>query len=241
MIADAEKRRASASSSPETQRFGSLRSYQLGSWLNRLRTVGVRVQGIAGSVRDPYCREGKLLLALEQDRQESVRLSMRTLSGQRETASKGLRAGGKIPYGYARRRRRLDGTTELVAGSDERRRDKAEVVELVAGDASEVEVIRSIFSCARNGDGYATIAVRLNERGIPSPDAPRRTVAHRAGRWTYGDRVRALLLNPRTSAIAIWELCVRCRSSIASRKTRSEVDEFEATRSEERSRGTGSS
>jgi len=54
MIADAERHRDfSVIVVHELSRFGRFDAYQLGSWLNQLRATGMRVQGIAGSVRDP--------------------------------------------------------------------------------------------------------------------------------------------------------------------------------------------
>jgi hypothetical protein len=132
-------------------------------------------QAIEGVVKDPYSVQGKLMLALEQDRQESVKLSMRTLSGQRETASKGKRAGGKVPFGYARRRRRADGSIEMVGRVGRAKRDKAETIELVLGDPVEVDAVQSMFQWARDGLGYRTIAEKLDARGFvpgrhPHPD-----------------------------------------------------------------------
>jgi DNA invertase Pin-like site-specific DNA recombinase len=231
MIADAERRRdVSVILVHELSRFGRFDAYQLGSWLNRLRAAGVRVQGIAGSVRDPYSREGKLLLALEQDRQESVRLSLRTLSGQRETASKGLRAGGKVPYGFARRLRRPDGSVEVLGRFGRAKRDKGELVELVAGDPEEVEIVRSIFSWSIAGDGLATIAGRLNARGVASPDAPRGpTVATKRGAWTAAT-VRAILRNPAYVGDAVWNVRSMPKFHRLEGDTIREIDEFETSR-----------
>jgi site-specific DNA recombinase len=228
MIADAERARGfSVILVHELSRFGRFDAHLLGSWLNRLRVAGVRVQGIAGSVRDPYSREGKLLLALEQDRQESVRLSMRTLSGQRETAIKGLRAGGKVPYGFARQLRRPDGTVQAFGRFGRAKRDKAEIVELVLGDPSEVEIVRSIFSWALEGLGYRSIAARLNERGIPSPDGPRgETIATKRGAWT-STTIRAMLRNPAYAGDAVWNVRSMPKFHRLEGDVIREVDEFE--------------
>ena len=121
----------------EISRFGRFDSHQSGSWLHRLKAARVRVQAIEGVVKDPYSVQGKLMLALEQDRQESVKLSMRTLSGQRETATKGFRAGGKVPYGYTRKRQRADGSVEIVGRVGRAKRDRSELIELVPADPIE--------------------------------------------------------------------------------------------------------
>src|SRR5688572_3321076 len=207
MVADAERLRDfDVILVHEISRFGRFDAFQSGSWLHRLKAARVRVQALEGSVKDPYSVQGKLLLALEQDRQESVKLSMRTLSGQRETASKGLRAGGKVPYGYARSRRRVDGTTEILGRVGRAKRDKSEVIELVPGDPIEVEAVQSIFRWTLDGCGYRTIAQRLNDRGMPSPDvARRRTIATTPGRWV-STTIRALLLNPVYTGDAIWNV-----------------------------------
>ena len=231
MIADAERHRDfSVIVVHELSRFGRFDAYQLGSWLNRLRATGVRVQGIAGSVRDPYSREGKLLLALEQDRQESVRLSLRTLSGQRETASKGLRAGGKVPFGFARRLRRPDGSVEVLGRFGRAKRDKGELVELVAGDPAEVENVRSIFSWALAGEGLATIAGRLNALRIASPDSPRGpTIATKRGAWTAAT-IRAILRNPAYVGDAIWNVRSMPKFHRLEGDSIREIDEFETKR-----------
>ena len=191
----------------ELSRFGRFGSHQLGWWFHRLAQARVRVHAIAGAVKDPYSREGKLLLSLEQDREESVKLSIRTLSGQRETAEKGRRAGGKVPYGFARRLRRADGSIEILGRSGRAKRDKSETVDLVLGDDAELAVVRDLFARSAAGDSYRTIACRLNELGVPSPDAHRMTTSragHR-GRWTQST-VRSILLNAAYVGDAIWNV-----------------------------------
>jgi DNA invertase Pin-like site-specific DNA recombinase len=207
LIRDAEvKRDFTVVVVAEWSRFARLGIYKTGELIERLRKAGVRVQAIAGSVTDPDSRIGKLLLALEQDREESVKLSMRTLSGQRETALKGLRAGGKVPFGYARRVHRADGKVETIGRIGRGKRDKREVLELVAGEAIEVEAVRSMFAWARDGLGYRSIAGRLNDRGISSPDGAReKTIATVTGRWT-ATTVRAILTNRAYAGDAVWNV-----------------------------------
>ncbi len=215
----------------ELSRFGRFDSFQLGSWLHRFRNARVRIQAIAGPVKDPYSREGKLLLGLEQDREESVKLSLRTLSGQRETAEKGRRAGGKVPYGFARRVRRADGTIEILGRAGRAKRDKSEVVELVLGDDLEVAVVRDIFRWSAAGDGFRTIVQRLNDRGAPSPDAHRVSTsrANRRGRWTTST-VRSMLLNPAYVGDAIWNVRSMPRFHRLEAGELREIDPFEEGR-----------
>jgi hypothetical protein len=86
------------------------------------------------------------------------------------------------------------------------KRDKSEIIELVPGDAVEVDAVQTMFRMTREGSGYRTIAQYLNDRGVPSPDATRqRTVATVRGRWT-SSTVRALLLNPAYAGDAIWNV-----------------------------------
>ena len=231
MVAAAERREFDLILVHEISRFGRFDAFQSGSWLHRLKAARVRVQAIEGAVRDPYSVQGKLLLALEQDRQESVKLSMRTLSGQRETASKGFRAGGKVPFGYARRRRRLtDGSVEIVPRVGRAKRDKSEIIELVPGDPVEVDAVQTMFKMARDGAGYRTIAQYLNDRGIPSPDATRqRTVATVRGRWT-STTVRALLMNPAYAGDAIWNVRSMPKFHRLERDRIVEIDDFEESR-----------
>src|SRR5262249_45058934 len=122
------------------------------------------------------------------------------------TATKGFRAGGKVPFGYARRRRRADGSHEIVPRVGRAKRDKSEVIELVAGDPVEVEAVQTMFRMARAGSGYRAIAKYLNDRGIASPDTTRdKTIAAVPGRLT-ASTVRALLLNPVGWGDAIWNV-----------------------------------
>jgi len=170
MVAAAERREFDLILVHEISRFGRFDAFQSGSWLHRLKAARVRVQAIEGTVRDPYSVQGKLMLALEQDRGESVKLSMRTLSGQRETALRGLRAGGKVPYGFSRRRTRGDGSVRDEGRVGRAKLDKADKIELVPGDPAEIETVRTMFRLARDGTGYRSIAAYLNDRGVPSPD-----------------------------------------------------------------------
>jgi DNA invertase Pin-like site-specific DNA recombinase len=206
MIADAERREFDLIVCHELSRFGRFDAFQSGSWLHRLKAARVRVQAIEGTIRDPYSIQGKLLLALEQDRQESVKLSMRTLSGQRETATKGFRAGGKVPYGYSRLRRKANGSVEDAGRVGRAKRDKSEVIELVLGPPEEVEAVRTAYRMAREGAGYRSIATYLNDHGIASPDVERaKTIATVPGRWC-ATTIRAMLMNPAYCGDAIWNV-----------------------------------
>jgi DNA invertase Pin-like site-specific DNA recombinase len=230
LIADAERREFDLILVHEISRFGRFDAFQSGSWLHRLKAARVRVQAIEGAVRDPYSVQGKLLLALEQDRGESVKLSMRTLSGQRETASRGLRAGGKVPYGFARIRRKLGGVTELLGRVGRAKRDKSEIIELVPGDLAEIEAVKLMFTWARQGVGFRSIAMQLADRGIPSPDAGRdRTIARVPGRWT-ASAVRGILLNPAYVGDAIWNVRSSPRFHRLERDQIVPLDEFEMNR-----------
>ena len=58
LIADAEQKRDfNVVFVYEWSRFARLGVYETGIWINRLRKAGVRIEAIAGSVRDPYSRE----------------------------------------------------------------------------------------------------------------------------------------------------------------------------------------
>ena len=204
MVAAAERREFELILVHEISRFGRFDAFQAGSWLHRLKAARVRVQAIEGTVKDPYSIQGRLMLALEQDLGESVKLSMRTLSGQHETAAKGLRAGGRCPFGYSRLRRRADGKVEDVGRVGIAKRDRSEVVTLVPGEKAEVEAVQTMYRMARDGVGYRTIAQWMNDRGMPSPDFHRRrTMVAVPGRWN-GSTVRALLLNQAYAGDLVW-------------------------------------
>ena len=205
MIADAKNRQFDVIIVHEISRFGRFDSHRSGKWLDLLRECRVRIEAVAGRVRDPYSMIGKVVLALEQDREESFKLSFRTLTGQRMNAVNGLRAGGRCPYAYARLRTRLDGKTEVIGRMDGiAKRNKTEVVKLIPGDPTEVSTVRLIFKMAAEGAGYGAIARHLNASGIPSADAHRRRAGVRVpGRWVSGS-VRAILISPVYIGTALW-------------------------------------
>ena len=204
MIAAAERRQFDVIVVYELSRFGRFETFQSAGWMLRLKRARVRIEAIAGRVKDPYSLEGRIIAALEQDREEVFKLSFRTLSGQREVAEKGLRAGGRCPFGYTRIRHRADGKVEDAGRAGTAKRDKREKIELAPGDPIEVECVQEIFRMAHEGVGYRSIAQRMADRGIPSPDAIRgRKVASIPGAWT-ATTVRAILLNRAYVGDAIW-------------------------------------
>ncbi|MBL4847187.1 MAG: recombinase family protein [Planctomycetes bacterium] len=116
-------------------------------------------------------------------------LAGKTLRGQRRRAEAGeLRAGGPCPYGYARRVTWPGAEpTTLPRGQKTGILAHAEGVELVPGDAAEVEIVRELFERYATGEvSYQALADSLNARALPSPNE---------AQWGASS-VRVILSNP---------------------------------------------
>ncbi len=159
-----------------------------------------------------------ILEALEfgQAGEESIRKSRDVLRGQRESASRGSIANGRIPYGYdalhtlegkpVRRVRYLgDNSKQLLSldgqnilnrfGSDQRvgKLDNENLI-LVLGDSEKVAVVRRIFREYNSALSARSIAFGLNEDKIPAP---------RGGVWGRTTVLR-VLENPAYKGTLAW-------------------------------------
>jgi len=103
---------------------------------------------------------------------ESEKIAERTRRGKRAAAVAG-RPAGKVPYGYRREYVRVEGKARLEIRQVEH--------------PEEAAVVREIAGAVCAGESNASIARRLNERGVPSPAG---------GRWT-GGHLAVLVTNPR--------------------------------------------
>lgn len=123
-------------------------------------------------------------------------LSNRVLESKRMLALQGYSAGGRAPYGFGRFLKSLSGELTLLPDGRRVRQEGHHVVHLPV-DQDKIAIWISVLDMKEQGLGHKRIANRLNELGIPSPDAGRtRTdgnVKHLvSGKW-----------NPRTIA----EMC----------------------------------
>lgn len=113
----------------------------------------------------------------------------RVLAVQQHLAKQGFRTGGRAPYGFSRV---LVGPTgEIVEKLADRRhvRQPGHHVEIRVDDPQKIEIWISILELKLDGWGCKRIARRLNDLGIPSPDAGRsrrdQGVAHVvSGKWS---------------------------------------------------------
>ena len=114
------------------------------------------------SLRSSVMKSVKRAMASEFSRQ----LSVRVFSAKSRAVQRGFWVGGQAPFGL---RRALvspdrDGYHILELGQWKSRSCDHEI--LVPGPASEVEVVRKIFSMASRGINPVDIARKLNQRGI---------------------------------------------------------------------------
>lgn len=100
-----------------------------------------------------------LLALFAQFERESIR--ERTLSGKRKRAEQGRNAGQKYPYGYKRAEAPFSGYAIDSRDAE---------TQLFTGPAA---IVRRIYQEYLMGAGSNTIALRLNQDRIPSPDGKR--------------------------------------------------------------------
>jgi Recombinase/Homing endonuclease associated repeat len=125
----------------------------------------------------------------------SRELSVKVFAGKSRSIELGFRQGG--PPGYGVRRLLIDqsGIAKFTLEAGERKSIATDRVILVPGPASEVEIVRWIFSTFVNDSKReAEIAAILNERGVP-------TYYHRA--W-YPRAVRQILRDEKYIGNNVW-------------------------------------
>jgi DNA invertase Pin-like site-specific DNA recombinase len=125
----------------------------------------------------------------------SRELSAKVLRAKVSLAAKGFRPGGMAGYGYRRALVRADGSPTMVLGLGEHKFIKQDHVVLVAGPDDEVQTVRWIFEqVADLNRRPCDIARDLNERGVAGPE----------GRPWVGQRVQAILTNPKYTGELIY-------------------------------------
>ena len=161
--------------------------------------VDLWVPEVGGRV-DPDSDAHDLMMSLYggMSKSERNRVKIRVRDSMAsQTLHQGRFLGGRPPYGY-----RL-----VVAGPHPNPRKASEGAQLhvLEPDPDTAPVVLMIYQQYANGDGYATIAHRLNDSGIPSPSAhDRGRNPHRTGAEWQGSAVRAILLNPRYGGYQVW-------------------------------------
>ena len=130
----------------------------------------------------------------------SPRLGDRIVFVQLAMAARGLSTGGRAPYGYGRALVGPDDTFVQWLEDGETIRRAGHHVRFLPRDEFKLDVWYMILEWRAGGMSYKKIALRLNDMGIPSPDAGRvrrdHGSAHRVtGKW-HQNTVRDLCLNP---------------------------------------------
>jgi len=201
----------------DIKRFGRVDNDEAGYYRHLLRKRGVEVvytsEGFTGHDTDEIVRTVKQL----QARQESKDLSKVTLRGQLSSINAGSYLGGVAPFGYDYLYLDSRGTPihivrfnekgeklllhpetgdlmRLVPQGEHLTGSKEDRIKLVPSSPDRVAIIQRIFEDYLRGDGYRTIAKRLNTEGIPSPRA-RAWDAKYDGRWGIST-IRNILMNP---------------------------------------------
>ena len=130
----------------------------------------------------------------------SPRLGDRIVFVQKSMAARGLSTGGRAPYGFGRAR--VGPNDEFVEwlNDGESVRSAGHHVRFLPRDQEKIAVWCMILEWRASGESCKRIASRLNEMGIPSPDAGRTRRDHGSkyhvpGKW-HPNTVRDLCSNP---------------------------------------------
>ena len=144
MIADAAKQQFRVVLVWKTDRFARNR-YDSAHYKAKLKKYGIQVVSVKESISDSP--EGIIMEGLLESMAEyySANLSQNVKRGLRETYSKGLFAGGYVPYGY-----------KLIQGK-------------LYPDEMTAPIVRYIFNEYAAGVGRAKILETLREQGVKSP------------------------------------------------------------------------
>ena len=130
----------------------------------------------------------------------SPRLGDRIVFVQRSMARKGFSTGGQAPYGFARALIDPSDTFVQWLADGENIRREGHHIRILPRDTDKIQIWLMMLQWKEAGDGYKKIANKLNELGIPSPNAGRYRRDHDSryrvpGKW-HPNTVRDLCTNP---------------------------------------------
>jgi hypothetical protein len=127
---------------------------------------------------DNVMRDFELLLGYYQGGQELRKHADRVLGFQKLLAEGGFWTGGNAPYGFVRVLVDSSGNAieELPRGKTVKQSGCH--VRVVPKDAERIATWLQILALKMRGWGFKRVAQRLNELGIPSPDAGRTRKDH---------------------------------------------------------------
>ena len=140
------------------------------------------------------------LIEYQEHGRFSPRLGDRIVFVQKSMAAKGWSTGGRAPYGFGRAL--VDGNDTFVRWLDdgEKVRREGHHVRFLPRDEEKIRMWCMILEWREAGDSVKRIAAKLNQLGIPSPDAGRKRRDHGGrhtvpGKW-HPNTVYALCTNP---------------------------------------------
>jgi len=133
------------------------------------------------------------------------RLAERVITAQLQLATRGYRTGGNAPYGFVRVLVDSQGNVIEELRPRRRVREPGCHVQIRPKDPEKIAIWLFILELAKSGWGAKRITNKLNEMGVPSPDAGKvrhdHGVAHRiSGKWN-SRTVLELLRNPAIIAV----------------------------------------
>lgn len=177
--------------------------------LKELQDLGVQV---VGHGLDTRREESKILLAVSGVMAEAYRdeIARRTRRGLEWRAVAGQPTGGKA-YGYIAARDSASGNIEI--------------------NPDQAAVVCRIFEMYAEGDSPRTIAVTLNDEGVPSPGSEWNRTSRRKSGWLasaiHGDvsRGTGILNNRRYIGIVTWGRAHSRRGAADSSKRRMRMNE----------------
>ena len=172
------------------------------------KSAGVKVVYCAESFADDNSVASSLLKSLRRTMAgEYLReLSTRVFAGQCRLARKGFKLGGSAGYGLRRLLLDSEGKPKAVLMVGERKYLVTERVTYIAGPASEVKIVRRIYSLFLDLDlNCSAIAKRLNALNVPRENSLL---------WT-GSVVKRILSHPKyTGCVVFNQTSARLRSKI---------------------------
>jgi DNA invertase Pin-like site-specific DNA recombinase len=154
----------------------------------------------------------------------SRELSVKVRAGQVRLVGLGFKQGGPAPFGYRRQLVGPDGARKGVLAYHEKKSLQDDHVRLEPGPRREVEAVREIFDLFVNRRFNPTsIAVQLNERGLPRADGRRwsrsmvQTILSNEayiGNLVFGRTAFPLKQRKVATSPFDWERCTGCHAAI---------------------------
>ncbi len=175
----------------DQDRFGRFDSIEAGEWVSPLRRVGVELVTVSQGHIDWDDFAGRLIYQITQEGKHRflVDLSRNALRGMIRFAKQGSLLGHSTPYGYDRLYFNAAGEEVCRIRRGERfRKPRDWSGKLVSSvDAKEIETVRWLFETFTTTNRSArSLAVELNNRGIPSPSG---------GHWHF-THIKSMLKHP---------------------------------------------